>query len=211
MQDTVISGILADEMHRPHWTTQPRKADFFDLKGVVEALLDRFACRPWRVERFERMPLDPGQAAALVLDGVQVGVFGRLHPALNGVVGIDGDVFLFEIALNPLEAMVRPGYRRISAFPWVRRDLSIELPEGVTAGELLDLMGDTGGDTLIDLELFDVYDGEGVSEGFRSVSVRLTLGSDEATLDEATVERTLSDILKQVEERLGGHLRGQRR
>ncbi|MEC9341068.1 MAG: phenylalanine--tRNA ligase subunit beta [Pseudomonadota bacterium] len=210
MQDTVISGILAEEIHCPHWSTTPRRADFFDLKGIVEALLERFACRAqYRFERCAQPPLDPGQAAELMLDGERIGICGRLHPALNKPVGIEGDVFLFEIALDPLLEAVRPAYRRISAYPSVRRDLSIELPRTVTAGTLLDCVRGIGVETLMDAELFDVYDGPGVSEGYRSMSIHLTLGSDNETLDEPAVEQVIGQILTQVEGTLGGRLRSQ--
>jgi phenylalanyl-tRNA synthetase beta chain len=207
-QQPVISGLMTGPVCPEQWGQRARDADFFDLKSDVEALLALTGA----VERFSFVPgshpaLHPGQTACVECLGAPVGLIGMLHPALTSKLDLGGDVFLFELELDPLATGSMPKFAPISRFPAIRRDIAIVVDQGVSYAELARCIRSAASDLLRDLILFDVYAGENIDSGRKSLAFGLILQASSQTLTDEEVEGTVSRVLARLESDLGARLR----
>jgi phenylalanyl-tRNA synthetase beta chain len=206
-QPAMLGGVALGNALPVQWGEPVRAVDFYDVKADVEALFgpreNALDFRPC-----EHPALHPGQAARVWLDGRDAGVVGSLHPSIARAVKIGAPVVLFELALDAVLDLPLPSFQEFSRHPAVLRDLAVVVDESVDASKVLDCVGQAAGDVLKKLELFDVYRGEGVDSGRKSLALSLTFQSPSRTLDEAEVEASVSAILRSLAEDLGGKLRG---
>src|SRR5579884_1192924 len=190
-----------------------RDFDFFDLKGIIETLLHRLglsdsefefvAQRDRRV--FTRVSAD------LKIHGEPVGILGELHPEVQLGFDIPGNarVYAAEIRIDPL---IQPGWRihrmePISNYPPVVEDLAFVVAEEVTAAQVLEAIRKAGGSLLTSVELFDVYRGQPIPAGQKSLAYRLTYENPEAPLKESQVVAIRNRIIQRVRDAVGGVLR----
>jgi phenylalanyl-tRNA synthetase beta chain len=203
----LVAG-LADE---GDWSAQPRSADLFDAKGAAEHLLAALGVDA----RF--VPTDvPGgdltDALAVEVQGQTVGVLGRLtDAALDACEGRAPAVYA-ELNLTALLALTGDGapraYVPFSRLPGAERDLAFVLPRTEAVGDVLDTIREAGAPLVRDVRVFDLYEGEHVAEGQRSVAFSLHLAADADTLHDAEIETAVAAVRKAVETRHGGMLRG---
>ena len=208
-QERCIAGIACGATHPEQWGASTPDTDFFDLKSDVEALLaltgdaERFSFTP-----FAHPALHPAQCAAIRAGGENpVGIIGGLHPRVRRELGLPAPAFVFEIELAALSSARVPAYRPVSRYPAVRRDLALVVDEGVPAGRILDGVRRCASRILNDASVFDVYRGEGVGAGRKSVAVGLTFRSNSRTLDDAEVDALIDGIVTGLEAELGAELR----
>jgi len=209
-QEKCLAGVLSGEVFPEQWALPRRPADFYDLKGDVEALLELTGRRTFTFRPESHPALHPGQSAAIVdrADQRRCGWLGMLHPVLAEELGIDQDVFLFELDQDVIERRHIPFYRPVSRFPAVRRDLAVVVDEAVPAQALLDTVMDSVGKLLVDLVLFDVYRGPGLAENEKSLALGLVLQHPDRTLTDDEVERLIGQVLETLQQRFGARLRG---
>ena len=208
-----LAALIYGAVHGPQWDNSDagRRAegDIFDLKADLEAVLG--ACcggaAEARYEAAAAAALHPGQAAAVHVGGREVGTLGRLHPALQQELGLDGAVCLFELALDDLPLQTAPRYRKISKFPSMRRDLSLLIDAGIDIARIRDRIRKTAPGLLTDVELFDLYQGEAVAAGEKSVSLGLTFQRDSRTLTDAEVEGVMESVVKSLRDGFNARLR----
>ena len=204
-QPKMIGAIATGPVVHEQWAHPSRMVDFYDVKGDVEALL----ALSGRVAGFvadTHPALHPGQTAAIVHRGERLGIIGVLHPALASEFRLPGAV-LFELRLDSITTGILPKFKALSRFPAVRRDLSLLLPEAVSASALRECVEQAGAGVLENLELFDVYVGEGIDSGMKSISLALTFQSRSRTLGDTEVDTALSVILDSLDRKLGAALR----
>jgi phenylalanyl-tRNA synthetase beta chain len=206
-----VAGLLAGPRLPEGWANDDAAHDFFDLRGVVERLVavtrDAGA---FRFERAEHPVLHPGQTARLVRATAggerEVGVLGRIHPQLQAALDLPEPVYLFELEQDALLARGAPTHRALSRFPRVRRDVALELDADIEASRVLSLAREAGGALVADVVLFDVYAGDRLPAGRRSLAIGIVMRADRTLTDEectAAVER--------IVERLGSELGASRR
>ncbi len=200
-QPPMIGGIAVGAAVPEQWAHESRPVDFYDVKGDVEALL---ALSGQAVEFIagSHPALHPGQIAVIVRGGERIGIMGTLHPALASGFRLDGAV-LFELFLDAAATGSLPKFRALSKFPAVRRDLSLVLPEAITSSAVRECIGQSGVDVLHKLELFDVYHGERIDSGMKSISLGLTFQSPSRTLDDTEVNTALVAILESLSRSVG--------
>lgn len=195
-----------------HWlATGGPEIDFFDLKGVVETLLNRLHVVGAVYEPVEHPSFQVGRVAQLRVDGVEIGVLGELHPAVREAFDLpDRRVTAAELDLESLLAQAPTAWyiEPISAYPAVLQDLAVVLDEGVPAAVVQDLITSTGGFLLKNVQLFDVYHGDPVPAGKKSLAYALTFQAPDKTLRDEIVARQVQRILKTLEKELGAELRG---
>ena len=204
-QPRMIGAIAAGPVVPEQWAHPPRVVDFYDVKGDVEVLL----ALSGRVVEFvadTHPALHPGQTATIMHRGERIGILGTLHPALASEFKLPGAV-LFELRLESVNTGTLPKFKALSRFPAVRRDLSIMLPEALSASTVRDCVEQAGVGVLENVELFDVYVGEGIDSGMKSISLALTFQSRSRTLDDAEVNTALSAVLDSLTRGLGVALR----
>jgi phenylalanyl-tRNA synthetase beta chain len=207
-QERCITAVAMGSADPEQWGTDARGIDFFDVKSDVEALLDltgepsRFSFTP-----LAHPALHPAQTAAIRDRDEPVGLLGALHPRVRRELGLPLPVFVFEIALAALSAARVPGYVPVSRFPSVRRDIAVVVDDEVGAGPLLDAVRRNAPATLNDSAVFDLYRGEGIDGGRKSVAIGLTFRSDSRTLDDAEVDGLVETIIARLEAEFGAELR----
>ena len=189
------------------WTSTARETDFYDIKQDIESLLQTL-----HQDNVEFIPeaypaLQPGQTAAIVRNRVILGHVGALHPAIGGRLGFDKPLFLFKISCHRLAPADVAQFQPISKFPAVRRDLAIVVDEAVSAVSCMDVAREASGELLRDLQLFDVYRGQGIDSGKKSLALGLIFQALSSTLTDEEVEQAIKRVLALLRERVGGTLR----
>ncbi|ROS01102.1 phenylalanyl-tRNA synthetase beta subunit [Sinobacterium caligoides] len=207
-QDRSLGGLLTGNREPEAWHADASKADFFDLKGDLEAVLslgDRLD--DFEFVRAEHHALHPGQTAAIMLGGKQIGLIGALHPTLAKDLGIDQALYLFEIELEAILAAKLPSFKELSKFPEVRRDLAIIIDQGVASNAILAEMRQAAGENLVDLTLFDVYQGKGIEPHQKSLAIGLTFQHASRTLNDDDINVVIEQVVNTLTEKFGASLR----
>jgi phenylalanyl-tRNA synthetase beta chain len=206
-EEPVVAAAVTGPVEEEQWGLTKRPADFYDIKGDVEALLGGAGQTGDVSFRHSEHPaLHPGQTAAIYVNGEQIGLLGVLHPGLQARLEL-GEVILFEIRLAALTASAIPTYRDVSRYPAIRRDLAIVVAEDVAAASVLNAVQKVAGKLLVNVQLFDVYRGEGIDSGRKSLALGLTLQDSSRTLKEAEVDSLMAQIVSTLGDELGGELR----
>jgi phenylalanyl-tRNA synthetase beta chain len=181
---------------------------FFAAKGILEGLLDTVRVT-FAVEPGERPFLHPGRAASVLAgDEQKIGWIGELHPLVAREWDLDGGS-AFELDVDALSELTvaAPGYRPVSTFPAVIQDIAVVVAEDVPAADVNAVVREAGGDLLERVRLFDVYRGEQVGEGSKSLALRLEFRAPDRTLTDDEVAEVRRRIEGELGE-LGGTLRG---
>ncbi|MBQ1657527.1 MAG: phenylalanine--tRNA ligase subunit beta, partial [Rhodocyclaceae bacterium] len=188
-----------------HWQGRARSVDFYDLKGDIETLFPNctLTFRPLA----EHPALHPGRAASIVLDGQIIGFLGELHPAHLQAHNLQQPIVAAEIDLEQVLATQLPRYREFSRQPIVTRDIAFTAPAALTAAELLDTLRQAAGDEILAIELFDVYQGEHLADGQKSLAFRVLLQDTHKTLEDAQVDALVARMRQHACDTLGVTLR----
>jgi phenylalanyl-tRNA synthetase beta chain len=200
----VASGTLSPQS----WSDDSGPVDFFSLKGVLERLAAGLKV-PAEVRRGEQPFLHPGRSGVVIVDGETVGWIGQIHPAVASDWGL-GDIFAFELGLAGLisgSPLGNETYVDITAFPPVDRDLAVVLDEAVAAASVLEAVREAGGELLDRVSVFDVYRGDQVEDGEKSLALRLRFRASDRTLSDDEVDPLWREIVSRLEA-IGGRLRG---
>lgn len=206
-------GILMMGPRTPQTWSDKRAAgnvDFFDLKGVVEGLLDGLHIHSASYRRAEHTSFHPGRSAALVIEGREVGVFGELHPLVARAFDLTGaPVLAAEFDLDVLLSFVRTMYEvaPLPVTPPVLQDIALVVRNEVTAADVESVIWKAGGNLLKGVRLFDVYQGDPIPEGHKSLAYSLTYQTNERTLRDEDVAGVHKKIVKAAERELGAKLR----
>ncbi|KJY83312.1 phenylalanine--tRNA ligase [Vibrio galatheae] len=213
-QEPMLAGVIAGTRSEEHWDIATNTVDFFDLKGDLEAVLEltanekaySFAALSAQ-DKAANPALHPGQSAAIVVDGKQVGVIGTVHPELERKFGLNGRTIVFEVEWSAINTKVIPEAVQLSKFPSNRRDIAVVVDETIASGDIVAACLEQGGEFLKDAKLFDVYVGKGVEEGKKSLAIALTLQSVERTLEDADISGAVDAIVAHISEKFGASLR----
>ncbi len=207
-QETMLAGVIAGTRSEEHWDIASNSVDFFDLKGDLEAILELSADeKAFRFTSTNHPALHPGQSAAVMLDDQQIGIIGTLHPELERKFGLNGRTIVFEIEWNAINRKLIPEAASLSKFPSNRRDIALVVDEKIASGDIVNACLEQGGDLLTDASLFDVYVGQGVEQGQKSLAIALTLQSVERTLEESDIAGAVEAIVQHVSAKFGASLR----
>ncbi len=194
------------------WSEATAELDFYDLKGVVEELIDRLNLHEARVSRIAaRDPFHPGRTAAIVWKDLRLGVMGELHPTVARNFELRVPLFVAEFDLEQLLNVVGGDFLRIEPpprFPAVRRDLALVVKERVPVSELLEVIRQAGGLLLAEVELFDLFRGRELPPGHKSCAFSLVFRSPERTLTDVEVAEVEARIVGQLGTVIGARLRG---
>ncbi len=203
----VMSGPTAHEDWRQSTASD---SDFFDLKGVVEGLMTDLHLPDFGFEPGEHPSLHPGCTARLLIGGQDVGALGELHPRVRRDYDLgDRPVLAAELDLEKILAALPTQHRTktVSRFPGVVEDLALVVDEAVPAARVRELIDQAGGPELAEVRLFDLYRGDQIGAGKKSLGYRLTYRSDERTLSDDDAARLRNAILERLEEEVGAVLR----
>lgn len=199
----MAAGFMTGRADEAQWSVVARQTDFYDVKGVVEAVLAALRVENYTLTTTDEPYYHPGVSAAYKVDGVTIATLGELHPQVAKNYDLEGKCYLFEINISALLETVRSQlqYTPISKFPGITRDLAIVAPKSVSAETIQQIIIANGGDKLESAYVFDVYEGEHIAEGFRSLAYTIGFRSTEGTLTDADVDEPIQAIINALAEK----------
>lgn len=185
----IATGSLLPEQ----WHGKAQAVDFFDMKGEVERLLTS-ARLPASYIRSQRVWLHPGQSAEVVVNGTSIGYFGRLHPSLESDLDL-GITWVCELDLDVLLQSYVSNFTELSRFPSVRRDIAVLIGANIGIDDIQHTIQTSAGELLTQSWLFDVYTGQGVEAGQRSLAFALLWQHPGRTLEDAEVKEGVQRVI----------------
>ncbi|MFW1766441.1 phenylalanine--tRNA ligase subunit beta [Acinetobacter bereziniae] len=196
-QIPTLAMIAVGSKHAESWHGKAQAMDFFDFKGEVEEVL---AAGRVQVEyvRSEREWLHPGQSAEILIDGKSVGYLGRLHPSLENALDLS-TTWVAELDQSAVLQTYVSNFTELSRFPSVRRDIALVISDKINVSEIQQLIEKTGGELLGSTWLFDVYTGQGVEQGKRSLAFALLWQHPSRTLEDAEIKSGMDHIIQVLE------------
>ncbi|MGP3594218.1 phenylalanine--tRNA ligase subunit beta [Vagococcus sp. WN89Y] len=207
-QDVMLAGAICGNRYEEHWDLAKGSVDFFDLKGDLESVLELTGKLSDIQFRAEAIPaLHPGQSAVIYLKDRPVGVIGVVHPELERKLDLNGRTLVFELEWNALAERVVPQAQEVSRFPANRRDIAVVVAENVSAADVLAECKKVGVNQVVGVNLFDVYRGKGVAEGYKSLAISLILQDTSRTLEEEEIASTVAKCVEALKERFQASLR----
>lgn len=207
-QQSMLSGVIIGNVNDEHWSLETRAADFFDLKADLQAVLDLTvddASFEFKAEKHSA--LHPGQSAGIYRNGQNIGYIGTLHPSLKKPFSLNGQAIVFEVKLDAILTRQLPQAGDISKFPANHRDLAFVVDDHINAGNILKFIAKIGGTQLVGINLFDVYQGQGVDEGKKSLAIGLILQDTTRTLEEQEIAQQVNAIVEAVSTEFNASLR----
>lgn len=200
-----IGVLMTGALPEQWWGDKPRTATFYELKGVIEQLLQRLGVAA-RFEPSREPYLHPGRQAALMVNGRALGVLGEVHPEAAARYDLDGRrVYVAELDADAL-SQAASGEVRFSSlprYPAVQRDMALLVPKSLAAAQVVEAIRAAGGDLVESVVLFDVYEGPQVDAGHRSLAYSIRLRHRERTLTDDEANQVMDAIEKALWEKLG--------
>lgn len=190
-------GIMMGKVTEAVWNQAQRDTDFYDVKGVVDGLLAKLGLTQFDIQPSSESYYHPGVSAHYTVNGVTIANYGELHPQVVKNFDLYGKVYMFEIDLEAVLSITVPPFRyqSFSKFPGTSRDLAIVAPVSVTSGEIVALIKEHGGEYLESVSIFDVYEGEHIEAGYRSLAYNLQFRSMEGTLNDEDIDGAIQAII----------------
>ena len=198
----VLAGLISGDIENSKWQ-HTQKTDFYTVKGVFEKLLASLGLENRiQIKACEDVNyMHPYKTAKLVMLGKQakdIGYFGQIHPLLKDKMKLNQDAFLFEVNLDKILSCVHesvPHFKHLPQFPEVQRDIAFVIPEDITYADIQKVIKKSIQNNLFKgSEIFDVYQGEHIKEGFKSLAFRIKLQDEKTTLTEEVIESQMSAL-----------------
>ena len=190
-------GLMMGKVTEAAWNQAQRDTDFYDVKGVVDGLLAKLGLTQYDIQPSSESYYHPGVSAHYTINGVTIANYGELHPQVVKNFDLSGKVYMFEIDLEAVLSIIVPPFRyqSFSKFPGTSRDLAIVAPVSVTSGDIVALIKEHGGEYLESVSIFDVYEGEHIEAGYRSLAYNLQFRSMEGTLNDEDIDGAIQAII----------------
>ena len=201
----VLSGLFTKNL----WAPKPESYDFFDMKGIVEAMFDKLNFKSYQLRRSVNSSYHPGRSVDLFVGKELIGTFGEIHPDVLENMEIDRNRVIYaEIYLDLLLKYINKSvkYKGLSKYQSVPRDIAVVVKEEVLVGDMIKSIQKV--DKLIEkVELFDIYRGIGVKPGFKSVAISIVMRDDNKTLEEKDINSVMDKIVGKLKKEFDAELR----
>ena len=201
----VLSGSFTKNL----WAPKPESYDFFDMKGIVEAMFEKLNFKSYQIKRSVNSSYHPGRSVDLFVGKELIGTFGEIHPDVLENMEIDRNRVIYaEIYLDLLLKYINKGvkYKGLSKYQSVPRDIAVVVKEEVLVGDMIKSIQKV--DKLIEkVELFDIYRGIGVKSGFKSVAISIVMRDDNKTLEEKDINSVMDKIVGKLKKEFDAELR----
>jgi phenylalanyl-tRNA synthetase beta chain len=204
----LMTGLTFDDF----WRLKDSPADFYSLKGVVEDLLESLKISPVEYDASRTEPfLHPGRSCALFVNRDLLGFMGELHPQVQSRLDLKNRTLVFELEMDILlrhfTDQVR--YREISRYPAITRDVSLLIQKNIDVAKIMHISKTVREEWLEKISPFDIYEGEGVPEGMKSMGIRFSYRSPERTLTDEEVNTAHRNIVGHITKATGAKIRGE--
>ena len=201
----MLSGLVSGEVIPKNWIEKNRAHDFYDVKSDLEQLLGDGITMKQSEETIGTF--HPGQSADIFRDNKKIGSLGKLHPSLQKQLDVDQEVYLFEIGLNHLsENDFKLNTEILKSVP-LQRDIAVLVDEDVVAGDVVDVVRKRNINFIKDFRIFDVYQGQGIAEGKKSLAFLILMQDTYKTLEEKDVEKSVTEVINLLKKEFNAELR----
>jgi phenylalanyl-tRNA synthetase beta chain len=203
-----IGGLAMGAVNPEQWGMSSESIDFFDIKSDVEALL-ALACDDDEVNfrAFDHPALQPGQSAEIVRNSTVIGVVGKLHPKIAKQYDLKRAAYVFELDADKTLLTSAPVATAISKFPAIRRDVSVIVDDKISADELVSAVAMTSPALIQSVRIFDIYKGQGIEAGRKSVAIGLILQETSRTLTDDDADQAMAVVIKKLADQFAAELR----
>ena len=192
-QSQKIAGVITGNRFNEQWSSDTQALDFYDIKSDVESLLS-ISGNTFTFEVAEHPALQKGQTAKVLSDGKHIGWVGTLSPVVQKKLSLS-KCYLFELDLASMQQGSVAKYQAFSAYQKATRDIALVIDEQIPANDLITSIKDLKQTYLVDVNLFDVYAGDNIESGKKSIALNLSYQSVEETLSDEQVNTQVSEVL----------------
>ena len=202
----IIAGLMSGKISESTWKGKSQDISFYDLKGVAQDLLSKAE----GAFSFEESSLDflhPGMSSNIKHKNKVIGFIGSLHPAHLDSLGLKKDIFIFSLEIETLNFEGTKTYKQFSKYPTSSRDLAIIVNKTANAGEIEEVIKSSAGESFKEIQIFDVYEGQGIDEDKKSLAISVTWQSLNDTLKDSDIDDAVTKIVNSVKNQLDGELR----
>ena len=207
-QKLMLSGVITGNIYEKQWDNPYSSSNIYDMKSDVEALVQAGMGSVQLEYRSNQHPaLHPGQSTEIFIENQAIGVIGALHPRLINELDLNQQIFVFELNLSEITSEKSLKFTKISKFPTVKRDISLLVDRLIPVQDIINRIKSEASELLANLELFDLYQGEGIDIEKKSLALGLTFQTSSSTLTEEEVETVLDRILMALNSEFGATLR----
>jgi phenylalanyl-tRNA synthetase beta chain len=207
-QELMLSGIITGSLYEEHWQLPKRNVDFYDLKGDIESIFSLLGCADKVQFKKAQLPaLHPGQSATIYLNDELLGYLGVLHPEIEKKLSLNSKTLVFEINLAKINSKTVPVAQDLSKYPSNKRDIAIVVSNTIPVADIISECKRAGGEQLIKVNLFDVYQGENIKENQKSLAISLILQDKSRTLEEEDITNIVSKCVTALQNRFKALLR----
>jgi len=209
-EEKLTLGVVVTGRKEKTWASGEEEYDFFYLKGALENIFANLGITQFSFKPEGNLPwFHPGRTAVVTVGQREVGVLGEVHPLVLENYGLGQRAVVMQLELETImeAARIVPSYQAIARYPAVSRDLAVVVPEGVAAAEIAAVITRVGQDLLRQIRLFDLYRGQQVQEGYKSLAYSLTWQAEDRTLTDDEVNALHLEIEKALNTELGAVLR----
>jgi phenylalanyl-tRNA synthetase beta chain len=209
-EETRVGFVLTGLRTPRAWYATRARADVFDAKGAVEALVEALGRGEVSAEPVTAPHLEDGRAATVLVQGAPMGTVGELHPAVQKAFDLPAPIFVAEVSLDAIEALPSRvvEHRPLPRYPGVQRDLAVVIPAEMAATEVSSAIEAIRPPWLRRVALFDVYEGAQVGSGRKSLAYGLLYQADDRTLTDAEVNQAHAELVERLRAELGVEVRG---
>jgi phenylalanyl-tRNA synthetase beta chain len=201
-----IGGLAAGSARPEQWGTAVRGVDFYDIKADVVALLGG-AADEYRFEAAEHSALHPGRSARILRGEQVVGWMGELHPLAIKQLDLPEVAYVFELDWTVIQNVAPPKTKSLSEFPSSRRDLAIVVDENISASEIVEVIKQSGGNSLQKVFVFDIYRGQNLGKACKSVALGLIFNDYSRTLTLEEIDQSVAAITQSLDNKLKASIR----
>ncbi|MBO4245215.1 MAG: phenylalanine--tRNA ligase subunit beta [Bacilli bacterium] len=194
-ETTKIGILMSGNYINGGWQNNGIKVDFYLIKGIVCNILDYMGLKNrYSFEKATIKDLHPGVSANIILDREVVGVIGKVNPRIN-----KNDIYVAELSLNGIVKPIKNiKFKEVSKYPSIKKDVAFIVKDEVSADTLIDEIRRSGGRLLTNIDIFDVYTGQNVDAGYKSIAFNLTFQDDTRTLSDEEVTSVFENIINKV-------------
>jgi phenylalanyl-tRNA synthetase beta chain len=208
-REELMLGMVVAGRQESNWLKQNVEMDFYYLKGFLENFLGQLGVENPKFEAVTQPAYHPGRCARIVCQGKELGVMGEIHPQVRQNFDIKPRVCALELNADVLFTLTSPKHmmESITRYPAVERDIALLLHEEIKSDEVVEVIKASASSLLQKVNLFDVYTGDRVESGYKSLAYRLLFQSGERTLTETEVNQVMEGIMAALKDKLGISLR----
>ena len=202
----LVAGLMSGKKSSDNWKEKFDNLTFYDLKGLVQDLLSDFS-QPNSYSLCNVDFLHPGMSSAISFEKKTIGFLGSIHPVVLNKVGVKDDLFIFSFELDKLIFESSKSFEEYSKFPSSARDLAFIFDKEVNADEIKEVIQNSAGEFYKDHEIFDIYEGERIDAGKKSIALSITWQSSSKTLLDGDIDTAVEKIVNSIKKELDGTLR----